>query len=117
MANIVYVQDAHGEIRLEELPRFPLPETSAVAAGGCSAPMPGKVIDVRVSVGDAIARGQTLVTMEAMKMEHQLTASTDGVVTEVCVSAGQQVDAGQVLVVIETRADTASGRSERAPRP
>ena len=117
IGNVVYVQDAHGEIRLEELPRFPEPETSAIAAGGYSAPMPGKVIDVRVSIGDTIARGQTLVTMEAMKMEHQLTASTDGVVTEVRVSAGQQVDAGQVLVVIDARADTATDRSESAPRP
>jgi propionyl-CoA carboxylase alpha chain len=117
MGNVVYVQDAYGEIRLEELPRFPDPETSSIAAGGYSAPMPGKVIDVRVCVGDAIARGQTLVTMEAMKMEHQLTASSDGVVTEVRVSAGQQVDAGQVLVVIEARADTASDRSESPSRP
>jgi len=102
---------------LEELPRFPEPETAAIAAGGYSAPMPGKVIDVSVRVGDAIQKGQTLVTMEAMKMEHQLTASTDGVVTEVRVSAGQQVDAGDVLVVIEGDAATADDRPERARRP
>src|SRR5262249_3833481 len=115
--NALYVQDAHGEIRLEELPRFPEPETAAIAAGGYSAPMPGKVIDVSVRVRDAIQKGQTLVTMEAMKMEHQLTASTDGVVTEVRVSAGQQVDAGDVLVVIEGDAATADDRPERARRP
>jgi len=115
--NDLYVQDAQGEIRLEELPRFPEPETAAIAAGGYSAPMPGKVIDVSVRVGDAIQKGQTLVTMEAMKMEHQLTASTDGVVTEVRVSAGQQVDAGDVLVVIEGDAPTTGDRPERARRP
>jgi len=102
---------------LEELPRFPEPETVSIGNGGYFAPMPGKVIDVSVRVGDAIQKGQTLVTMEAMKMEHQLTASTDGVVTEVRVSAGQQVDAGDVLVVIEGDAATADDRPERARRP
>jgi biotin carboxyl carrier protein len=63
--------------------------------------MPGKVLDVRVGVGDAVTRGQLLLTMEAMKMEHQLTAASDGEVTDVRVSPGQQVDAGQVLLVIE----------------
>ncbi len=117
LAGVVFVQDAQGELRLEELPRFPEPETSPIAVGGYSAPMPGKVIDVRVTVGDAITRGQTLVTMEAMKMEHQLTASTDGVVTEVRVSAGQQVDAGQLLVVIEAPRPTDVPRSDpRDPR-
>ena len=103
VAGVVFVHDAHGELRLEELSRFPEPEASPIAVGGYSAPMPGKVIEVRVAVGDAIARGQTLVTIEAMKMEHQLTASTDGVVSEVRVSPGQQVDAGQVLLTIEPR--------------
>src|SRR5205814_1271500 len=65
-AGVVFVQDAQGELRLEELPRFPEPETSPIAVGGYTAPMPGKVIDVRVTVGDTIARGETLVTIEAM---------------------------------------------------
>jgi biotin carboxyl carrier protein len=65
--------------------------------------MPGKVLDVRVRAGDAVSRGQALLTMEAMKMEHLVTASADGVVTEVRVAPGQQVDAGLVLVVIAAR--------------
>jgi propionyl-CoA carboxylase alpha chain len=101
----VYVQDALGEIALEELPRFPEPEAAEEAAGGYAAPMPGKVLDVRVQAGDAVAKGQALLTMEAMKMEHLVTASADGLVTEVRVSVGQQVDAGQVLVVIDTHGD------------
>jgi propionyl-CoA carboxylase alpha chain len=96
----VFVQDAHGELRLQELPRFPEPETAEVA-GGYSAPMPGKVLDVRVSAGARVAKGQVLLTMEAMKMELQVTAAVDGVVTEVRASSGQQVNGGQVLVVIE----------------
>jgi biotin carboxyl carrier protein len=73
--------------------------------------MPGKVLDVRVRAGDAVSRGQALLTMEAMKMEHLVTASADGVVTEVRVAPGQQVDAGLVLVVIAAREDgTTHGR-------
>jgi acetyl/propionyl-CoA carboxylase alpha subunit len=99
-AGDVFVQDARGEIRLRELPRFPRAEATGVAAGGYAAPMPGKILDVRIRTGDAITRGQLLLTMEAMKMEHQIAAADDGVVSEVRVSPGQQVDAGQILVVI-----------------
>ena len=99
----VYAQDARGEIALDELPRFPEREAIEHAAGGCVAPMPGKVLDVRVKPGDAVTRGQGLLTMEAMKMEHLVTAPSDGVVAEVRVAAGQQVDAGLVLIVIDAR--------------
>jgi len=101
-AGAVFVQDARGEIRLQELPRFPEPE-AAELAGGSSAPMPGRVLDVRVSAGDEVGKGQLLLIMEAMKMELQVTASADGVVTEVRVAPGQQVEAGQVLVVVDAR--------------
>jgi biotin carboxyl carrier protein len=96
----VFVQGADGELRLEELPRFPEPEPAEVA-GGCVAPMPGKVLDVGVRAGDAVAKGQILLRMEAMKMELQVSAPAAGVVAEVRVSPGQQVEAGQVLVVVE----------------
>jgi propionyl-CoA carboxylase alpha chain len=100
----VFVQDARGEVRLDELPRFPEPEVAAVT-GGSAAPMPGKVLDVRVKPGERVARGQVLLVMEAMKMELQVTASADGVVAEVRVSPGQQVNAGEVLVVVEAGED------------
>ncbi len=109
-AGVVFVQDAHGEVRLEELPRFPEPAAAQVTVGGYTAPMPGRVLDIRVKVGDVVTRDQTLVTMEAMKMEHQLTASADGVVAEIRVSPGQQVDAGQLLVMIKAHEDD-SGRA------
>jgi propionyl-CoA carboxylase alpha chain len=101
----VFVQDARGELRLEEVPRFPEADGPGATAGGYAAPMPGKVLDVRVGAGDAVARGQLLLTLEAMKMEHQLTASTDGVVAEVRVAPGQQVTAGEVLVVVQAPDD------------
>jgi propionyl-CoA carboxylase alpha chain len=67
--------------------------------------MPGIVLEVRVAVGDRVVPGQTLVVLEAMKMEHRMTAQVEGVVTEVHVVAGQQVDNGAVLLVIEEGSD------------
>ena len=65
--------------------------------GAVIAPMPGKVVAVAVKVGDAVARGQTLVTLEAMKMEHALVAGFDGAVESISVAAGDQVSEGVVL--------------------
>jgi biotin carboxyl carrier protein len=65
------------------------------------APLPGAVVRVLVAAGDAVVAGQTLVVLEAMKMEHTLTCTHDGTVTEVLVGAGQQVASGQVLVIVE----------------
>jgi propionyl-CoA carboxylase alpha chain len=97
----VFVQDAHGEVVLRERPRFPEPGGTDLASGGYAAPMPGKVLDVRVVAGAMVRKGQLLLVLEAMKMEHQMVAATDGIVTEVRAAAGQQVDVGQVLLVIE----------------
>ena len=66
--------------------------------------MPGTVTVVEVAPGDRVIAGQTLVVLEAMKMEHRITADADGVVTDVLVSPGQSVDAHQVVAVLE--ADT-----------
>ena len=60
--------------------------------------MPGKIIDVKVSVGQAVKAGDTLLILEAMKMEHTLTAARDGVVAEVLAAAGDQVEAGAPLI-------------------
>ena len=107
----VFAQDARGELRLHELPRFP--EAAAPElAGGYAAPMPGRVLDVCVSAGDAVGKGQLLLTMEAMKMELRVTAAADGVVTEVRVSPGRQVEAGHVLVVIEAFSRSGSSGPE-----
>ncbi|MFA9411090.1 MAG: biotin/lipoyl-containing protein, partial [Deltaproteobacteria bacterium] len=70
------------------------------AAGGFVARMPGKVIDLRVAVGDAVSAGDTLVVLEAMKMEHSVTAPQDGTVGQILVTAGDQVDADALLVVV-----------------
>ena len=67
-------------------------------ANAIAAPMPGTMIEVLVEVGDAVEAGQTLAVMEAMKMEHLLTALNAGVVTAVHATAGASVDEGAVLI-------------------
>ncbi|MGQ0732422.1 MAG: biotin/lipoyl-containing protein [Acidobacteriota bacterium] len=65
------------------------------------APMPGRVVRVLVSAGEAVKARQGLVVVEAMKMENELRAARDGRVRDVLVDAGQSVDAGTALVVID----------------
>jgi propionyl-CoA carboxylase alpha chain len=80
--------------------RFQVPGLEA-APGGLNAPMPGVIIDVRVKVGQHVEAGETLVVMEAMKMEHVIAAPSAGTVGEVFVTLTQQVDNGAVLLTIE----------------
>lgn len=95
-----YVHTGESNTALQRKPRFP-DKTLAIPAGGCVAPMPGKVIELRVAEGDAVEAGQVLLIMEAMKMEHAVTAPHDGIVAQVTVASGNQVDADSLLVVVE----------------
>jgi 3-methylcrotonyl-CoA carboxylase alpha subunit len=72
-----------------------------VADGIITSPMPGRIIASEVKVGDPVSEGARLVTLEAMKMEHSLTAPFDGVVTELNAAEGAQVNEGDLLVRIE----------------
>jgi biotin carboxyl carrier protein len=76
------------------------------AAGGqlVKAPMPGKISHVAVRRGDRVERGDTLVVVEAMKMENELKAAVAGTVSDVRVTAGQPVNPGDVLVIVEPHA-------------
>ena len=95
----VFVDGPEGSSVLEEIERFPLPG-SQLAAGSLVAPLPGTVVKVHVAQGDAVEVGDTLVAIEAMKMEHEVHAPLAGTVTEVHVNSGEQVEAGQLLVVV-----------------
>lgn len=66
--------------------------------GGMIAPMPGKILEVKVADGQTVEAGELLLVMEAMKMEHRIVAPTDGVVAKVNFSMGDQVQQGDVLV-------------------
>jgi propionyl-CoA carboxylase alpha chain len=89
----------HGSLTLVERPRFPEPVT-AVTPGSLLAPMPGTVVRVDVAEGDPVTAGQPLLVLEAMKMEHPVTAPAGGIVTSLPVAVGRQVEAGAVLAVI-----------------
>jgi 3-methylcrotonyl-CoA carboxylase alpha subunit len=78
---------------------------ASAADGALVAPMPGKVTSVDVSLGDKVAKGQRLLTLEAMKMEHGLVAPFDGVVAELNAQAGAQVQVDAVLAVVEKSED------------
>ncbi|WP_020386593.1 biotin carboxylase N-terminal domain-containing protein [Kribbella catacumbae] len=93
-----------GPVALTPVERFPDP-SQQLAVGALVAPMPGSVVRVGVAVGDKVTRGQGLVWLEAMKMEHTISAPADGVVTELAVAAGQQVEVGMVLAVVQVEED------------
>lgn len=94
-----FVQGWGGALQAKQLPRFPV-TGEQVASGAARAPMPGKVLDIRVKIGDQVKGGDLLLTLEAMKMEHQITAPVDGRIAELPVRAGDQVDNGTVLVIV-----------------
>jgi len=75
--------------------------TSSGHDGGLAAPMPGKVLEVLVDVGQSVTAGDALMVLEAMKMEHRIVATSGGVVTAVHFQANDQVAQGAALLSIE----------------
>ncbi len=95
-----FVDGPEGHLALVEQPRFPT-HSGEEAAGSLVAPMPGKVVSIRVAPGDTVQRGDVLVVIEAMKMEHSVRSPAAGTVATVHVTDHEQVDNGQVLVVVD----------------
>ncbi len=75
--------------------------SGAALLGAMVSPMPGKILKLLKRPGQAIAQGDSILVMEAMKMEHTIKASSDGVISKINVSEGQQVDGGLILVELE----------------
>ena len=106
--DVVAVQSADGTveiIRAEANRRDsepPTPAAAPAAAGGqtVEAPMPGKILDIKVKVGDAVGYGQCVIVMEAMKMETEIVAPAAGTVASINVSTGDSVETGAVLVTL-----------------
>jgi propionyl-CoA carboxylase alpha chain len=97
---VVYVHLGDAEAVMQLVPRFPAPASPADEPGTSTAPTPGVVTRVHVAVGDVVEKGALLLTLEAMKMEHRMTAASGGTVAELRVQPGESVDAGAVLVRI-----------------
>ncbi|MDB4183472.1 biotin/lipoyl-binding protein [Gammaproteobacteria bacterium] len=90
-----------GDLDAVIVPRFIEPGNE-VPEGGLVAPMPGKVIEVKVKKGDKVKAGDTLIIIEAMKMEHSIKATENGKVTKLMVSLNQQVNNGATLLVLDS---------------
>jgi propionyl-CoA carboxylase alpha chain len=107
VGDVSYVDGPEGAMTLTERPRFvePAARTGAHAeaerAGSLVAPLPGAVGRILVALGQRVAAGDLVLTLEAMKLEHPLPAPAGGVVTQLPVSAGSQVEPGTVLAVID----------------
>ncbi|OBB72898.1 biotin carboxylase N-terminal domain-containing protein [Mycobacterium sp. 852014-52144_SCH5372336] len=100
----VFVDSPSGPVHLIAKPRFGNPDDT-VAHGSLLAPMPGSVLRVGAAAGDTVTAGQPLVWLEAMKMEHTVTAPSDGVLAELNVEPGQQVDVGFVIARVVARSE------------
>ncbi|MGW5230144.1 acetyl/propionyl/methylcrotonyl-CoA carboxylase subunit alpha [Nocardia niigatensis] len=99
--DLVTVDSPLGPVAVRRLPRFEDP-ADQVAEGSLLAPMPGAVIRVGAAVGDRLEKGQPILWLEAMKMEHTIAAPVAGVLTELNVSVGRQVEVGAVLAVVHS---------------
>lgn len=81
----------------------PAPAASPASAAGSvkvEAPMPGTILDVKVSVGAAVISGQVLCILEAMKMENDIVAPQNGTVASININKGDSVEAGQVIITL-----------------
>lgn len=91
--------ETSGEKHLEEKAI----ETQPVSAGSeiVHSPMPGLIVDVKVSSGQRVQKGQVLVILEAMKMENEIVADRDGIVESIAVSKGSNVNTNDVLLTLK----------------
>ena len=103
MGDQVWVSSPLGHSSMTRLSRFPEPVVDE-APGSLLSPMPGKVVSINADEGAEVAAGETIVVIEAMKMEHAVRSPVDGTVASIPVAVDQQVDADQVLAVVEANA-------------
>ena len=80
----------------------PAPAAKSAGAGAIkvASPMPGKILDVKANVGDAVKKGQVILILEAMKMENEVVAPEDGTVASIDVASGATVEAGDTLATL-----------------
>jgi acetyl/propionyl-CoA carboxylase alpha subunit len=95
-----WVHTPQGTVCLQGVPRLPVPSAQGSAGGTLQAPMPGSIVEILVSEGDRVSGGQTLMKMEAMKMEQVISSPHDGIVEKLLFKVGDQVEAGAKLLVV-----------------
>ena len=101
-AHSLFLHDGERRLRLERVPAFQIEQAAATGGGNhVTAPMPGRIVLIKVKPGDTVSEGQELGVMEAMKMELSLKAPRAGRVTAVQSQAGDSVDADALLIRLE----------------
>lgn len=98
--DLLLIQTHKGNLLFKILPKFNVTQEEAIK-GGLTAPMPGKVVEIKIKKGSNIKKGDTLVILEAMKMEHKVLAPDNGKIKEVLIKENDQVENGQTLVVLD----------------
>jgi propionyl-CoA carboxylase alpha chain len=109
--DLVDVDSVHGHVALTRLPRFVDP-ADQVATGSLLAPMPGTVVSIAAAVGEHVQAGRPVLVLEAMKMQHTVSAPHDGVVVDLPVNLGDQVAADAVLAVVQQETDSPQEAAE-----
>lgn len=99
-AEMIFLDGNSGHMALRNITHKPAVVAAGASDGRVKAPMDGAIIDVKVAVGDAVVKGDILVVMEAMKMEHSLKATADGIVESLSAVVGDQVKSRQILAVV-----------------
>ena len=99
--NLLLVQHDKGNKLIKLIPRFKN-EQELIQKGSLVSPMPGKVTEINVKTGDKVEKGQNLLVMEAMKMNHSISSNQDGIVEEIYVQEGDQLDTGTSLLYIKS---------------
>ena len=98
---VVKVKPAVAKPTAPTTPATAAPAAAPVSGNAIKTPLPGVIIDVKVNVGDTVTKGQTVVVLEAMKMENNINADRDGKVAAIQVAKGDTVADGAVLIVLE----------------
>ena len=97
---LLLIQSKSGDVLFKILPKFETAKKTSIE-GGLNAPMPGKVVEIKIKKGAKIKKGDTLIILEAMKMEHKVLAPSDGKVKEILIHKDEQVENGATLVVLD----------------
>ena len=82
-------------------PVAPAPVVGSGEGDPITAPMPGKILDIKVNVGDVVTENQVLAVLEAMKLENEIVAPRAGTITAVIATKGAPIDVGQTIVIIQ----------------
>jgi len=103
-AQAVAVQAAPAPVAAPAAAAAPVAPASVAGSGEgdpITAPMPGKILDIKVNVGDVVTENQVLAVLEAMKLENEIVAPRAGTITAVVATKGAPIDVGQTIVVIQ----------------